>query len=77
VLPHLVDLAIKICGGVSGGISLYEENPAPGILRWHYLRGDLQKFTGCTTRVTSVPAASPSISEPRCSPSTRSGSIRG
>ena len=49
VLPHLVDLAIQICGGVSGGISLYEENPAPGVFRWHYLRGDLQKFTGGTT----------------------------
>ncbi len=49
VLPHLVDLAIDICGGVSGGISLYEENPPPGIFRWHYLRGDLEKFTGGTT----------------------------
>ena len=49
VLPHLVDLAIEICGGTSGGISLYEENPSPGIFRWHYLRGDLEKFTGGTT----------------------------
>ena len=49
VLPRLVDLAIEICGGVSGGISLYEENPSPGVFRWHYLRGDLQKFTGGTT----------------------------
>src|SRR5436305_2036061 len=46
VLPHLVDLAIEICGGVSGGISLYEESPRPGVFRWHYLRGDLEKFTG-------------------------------
>jgi len=49
VLPHLVDLAIEICGGTSGGISLYEENPSPGVFRWHYLRGNLQKFTGETT----------------------------
>ena len=51
VLPHLVDLAIEICGGVSGGISLYEESPgpAPGIFRWHYLRGNLEQFTGRTT----------------------------
>ena len=49
VLPHLVDLAIDICGGISGGISLYEENPPPGVFRWHYLRGDLEKFTGGTT----------------------------
>src|SRR5277367_2695720 len=49
VLPHLVDLAIAICGGVSGGISLYEESPPPGVFRWHYLRGDLEKFAGGTT----------------------------
>jgi len=49
VLPHLVDLAIDICGGISGGISLYEESPSPGVFRWHYLRGNLQKFTGGTT----------------------------
>ena len=49
VLPHLVDLAIEICGGTSGGISLYEENPPPGVFRWHYLRGNLEKFTGGTT----------------------------
>ena len=49
VLPHLVDLAIDICGGISGGISLYEDKPAPGVFRWHYLRGDLEKFTGETT----------------------------
>ena len=49
VLPHLVDLAIDICSGTSGGISLYEEDPAPGVFRWHYLRGSLEKFTGETT----------------------------
>jgi hypothetical protein len=49
VLLHLVDLAIEICGGVSGGISLFEEDPSPGVFRWHYLRGDLEKFSGGTT----------------------------
>jgi two-component sensor histidine kinase len=49
VLPHLVDLAIEICGSVSGGISLFEELPAPGVFRWHHLRGDLERFTGATT----------------------------
>ena len=28
---------------------VYEENPAPGVFRWHYLRGVLEKFTGETT----------------------------
>jgi two-component sensor histidine kinase len=49
VLPHLVDLAIEICGSVSGGISLFEELPTPGVFRWHHLRGDLERFTGATT----------------------------
>lgn len=49
VLPRLVDIAMEISGAVSGGISLYEENPPPGVFRWHSLRGDLAKFTGATT----------------------------
>jgi hypothetical protein len=49
ILSRLVDLAREICGGDSAGISLYEENPAPGIFRWHYLRGVLAKFEGATT----------------------------
>ena len=49
VLPRLVDLAIDICGGISGGISLYENDPAPGVFRWHHLRGTLAQFTGGTT----------------------------
>lgn len=49
VLPRLVDLAIELCDGVAGGLSLYEANPAPGIFRWHYLRGTLASFDGATT----------------------------
>lgn len=49
VLPRLVDIAIEMCGAVSGGISLYEPEPSPGVFRWHHLRGDLSKFTGATT----------------------------
>lgn len=49
VLPVLVDCAIEACEAVSGGISLYEPEPAPGVFRWHHLRGDLEKFTGATT----------------------------
>ena len=41
VLPRFVDLAMEITGGVSAGLSLYEENPAPGVFRWQYLRGVL------------------------------------
>ena len=35
--------------GVSAGLSLYEENPAPGVFRWQYLRGVLAPFDGATT----------------------------
>ena len=49
VLPLLVDTALELCAAVSGGISLYEPEPPPGVFRWHHLRGDLEKFTGATT----------------------------
>jgi two-component sensor histidine kinase len=49
VLPRLVDIAIEMCGAVSGGLSLYEPDPAPGVFRWHHLRGELEKFNGATT----------------------------
>jgi two-component sensor histidine kinase len=49
VLSRLVDLAIGLCGGISGGISLWEKDPAPGVFRWHHLRGNLEKFTGGVT----------------------------
>src|SRR4051812_33277304 len=39
VLPRLVDIAIEMCGAVSGGLTLYEPDPAPGVFRWHHLRG--------------------------------------
>ncbi|HJT44287.1 MAG TPA: HWE histidine kinase domain-containing protein [Rhizomicrobium sp.] len=49
VLPRFVDLAMELTGGVSAGLSLYEENPAPGVFRWRYLRGTLSPFDGATT----------------------------
>ena len=49
VLPRFVDLAMEMTGGVSAGLSLYEENPAPGVFRWQYLRGVLSPFNGATT----------------------------
>jgi two-component sensor histidine kinase len=48
LLPVLVDSAIDQCEAVSGGISLYEPEPAPGVFRWHHLRGELKKFAGET-----------------------------
>jgi two-component sensor histidine kinase len=49
VLPRFVDLAMEMTGGISAGLSLYEENPSPGVFRWHYLRGTLESFNGATT----------------------------
>ncbi|MFC3229094.1 sensor histidine kinase [Marinibaculum pumilum] len=49
VLSHLVDLALEATGSVSGGISVFESEPAPGLFRWHNLRGELERFSGCTT----------------------------
>jgi two-component sensor histidine kinase len=49
VLPKFVTLAMEMAEGVSAGLSLYEEHPAPGIFRWHHLQGTLAQFVGATT----------------------------
>jgi two-component sensor histidine kinase len=49
VLPKFVSLAMEMAEGVSAGLSLLEENPAPGVFRWHHLKGTLAQFTGATT----------------------------
>lgn len=49
ILPRLVDLALKLTGAVSGGLSLHEAEPSPGVFRWHHLRGKLEPFNGATT----------------------------
>jgi two-component sensor histidine kinase len=49
ILPRFVDLAMELTGGVSAGLSLYEQDPAPGVFRWRYLRGVLAPFDGATT----------------------------
>jgi two-component sensor histidine kinase len=49
VLPRFVDLAMQMTGGISAGLSLYEESPSPGVFRWQFLRGVLSPFNGATT----------------------------
>src|SRR5580698_1926376 len=49
MLPRFVDLAMEMTDGVSAGLSLYEEDPAPGVFRWRYLRGVLSPFENATT----------------------------
>ena len=48
-LPSFVDLALKLTGAVSGGLSLWERSPPPGVFRWRFLRGALSRFEGATT----------------------------
>jgi len=49
VLPKFVSLAMEMADGVSAGLSLYEDTPAPGVIRWHHLQGTLAQFAGATT----------------------------
>jgi two-component sensor histidine kinase len=49
LLPALVDSAMDQCEAASGGISLYEPDPAPGIFRWRHVRGEMERFAGTTT----------------------------
>ncbi len=49
ILPRFVDLAMRMTGGVSAGLSLLEEVPAPGVFRWHHVRGALAAFDGTVT----------------------------
>jgi two-component sensor histidine kinase len=49
VLPRFVQLAMRLTGGVSAGLSLYEPLPAPGVFRWRYLQGRLAVFENALT----------------------------
>lgn len=49
VLPRFVELAMQITGGVSAGLSLYEDSPTPGVFRWRYLKGLLSSFEEALT----------------------------
>lgn len=49
VLPLLVEQAMKLTGGSSAGLSLYEAEPAPGVFRWRHLHGVLAPFENATT----------------------------
>lgn len=49
VLGLLVEQAMEITGATAAGISLYECDPAPGVFRWHHLKGELERFAGATT----------------------------
>ncbi|HVJ43887.1 MAG TPA: HWE histidine kinase domain-containing protein [Dongiaceae bacterium] len=48
VLPHFVELAMKMAGGVAAGLSLLEDEPPAGMFRWHHVCGSLSRFAGAT-----------------------------
>ena len=49
ILPHFVDLAMKMTRAVSAGLSVYDPDTAPNVFRWKHLRGTLARFEGATT----------------------------
>ena len=49
VLPRFVDLAMRLTGGESAGLSIYEPLPSPGVFRWRYLQGRLAAFENALT----------------------------
>ena len=71
VLPRFVDLAMEMTGGVSAGLSLYEENPPPGIFRWRYSEAFYRRSRRLRHRVNSALAALRSTAMRQCSRATR------
>lgn len=49
ILPRLVELAMRLTGARSAGLSLYEPQPAPGVFRWRHVCGLLTPFENATT----------------------------
>lgn len=56
VLPRFVDLALELTDGVSAGLSLFQETPAPGLFHWRHLRGLLAPFEDSTTPRNGSPS---------------------
>lgn len=44
MLPLFVELALALAQGSSAGLSLLEPDPAPGMFRWCWLKGELAAF---------------------------------
>lgn len=57
VLPRFVELAMKLTGASSAGLSLYEPQPAPGVFRWRHVHGELARFEGSTAPRDHSPCA--------------------
>ncbi|KUL93908.1 hypothetical protein DK26_19330 [Bosea sp. WAO] len=55
VLPRFVEIAMRMSGANSAGLSLYEPEPAPGVFRWHHLIGELARFNNATTPRNNSP----------------------
>lgn len=49
-LPHFVDLAMRLTGGASAGLSVYEPRAqGDGVFVWRFLQGALDRFEGAST----------------------------
>lgn len=49
ILPRFVDLAMRMTGGVSAGLSLLEDAPKPAMFRRHHVVGSLAILDGMAT----------------------------
>ncbi|WP_026782293.1 HWE histidine kinase domain-containing protein [Pleomorphomonas koreensis] len=57
ILPRFVDLAMRMTGGVSAGLSLLEDAPKPGMFRRHYVVGSLAILDGMATPPQDSPCS--------------------
>jgi two-component sensor histidine kinase len=55
ILPRLVKLALLLTGSASAGLSLFEMEPAPGVLRWRHVCGRLTPFEDLRTPRNNSP----------------------
>lgn len=49
LLPHFVQLAMKLTGGESAGLSIFDPDIDPDVFEWRCLHGLLAKFENATT----------------------------
>jgi two-component sensor histidine kinase len=57
ILPRFVDLAMRMTGGVSAGLSLLEDAPMPGTFRRHHVVGSLAVLDGMATPPQDSPCS--------------------
>lgn len=49
LLPHFVELAMKLTDSASAGLSIFDLNAEPDVFKWRFLHGQLAAFEGAAT----------------------------